>query len=107
MVVSPPQGHKGHTYKMIPNENQVHLHNAEAISSDHGVMGVFGDRSGADSAYDQLIEQGYVKEEINILTAENTKYEFIDKKSPTAAIRKEALVGAAIGLITGSLMAGF
>lgn len=89
---------------MLPNEHLGDQHNVEAVSVDHGITAIFGDRSGADQAYDTLINKGYSREDINILMSEDTKNEFIDRKSPLDSTIKEAAVGSAIGGTIGAIV---
>ena len=89
---------------MLPNEHQGDQHNAEAVSVDHGIIGIFGDRSGADIAYDALVNKGYTREDINILMSEDTRNDFMDRTSPLDSTLKEAAVGSAIGGTIGAIV---
>lgn len=89
---------------MLPNEHLADRHNTESISVDHGIIGIFGDRSGADIAYDVLTNKGYTREDINILMSEDTKNDYMDRTSPLDSTLKEAAVGSAIGGTIGAIV---
>ena len=88
---------------MIPTELQNGTH-AEAISVDHGIIGIFGDHEGADKAYDVLVAKGYQKEEVNVLMAKDTHSELINRESPRDSILKEGAIGSAIGGTLGAIL---
>ncbi len=88
---------------MIPNEHQGN-YTTEAIAVDHGVIGIFGDHEGADQAYDSLIAKGYSPEDINVLMAEDTRTNLMDRKSPSDSIVKEGAIGSAIGGTLGAIL---
>lgn len=73
------------------------------------ITGVFHDKAGADSAYQQLLSKGYSTKDITIVmsSATHAKYYKGDKRdtSRPVSLIEEAGIGGSIGAIIGAVVA--